>query len=134
ALPMTARRATGAMRRAMARWRRRAVRVLALVVLVASIGWARPAAAAPQLVPAAQSGRISVLAEPGLEPTARELADSAERTLARIAADLIDLPTPRAIEVRLVRDARDLAAVAPAGRGAPAWAIGVAYPDLGVVS
>jgi hypothetical protein len=33
-----------------------------------------------------------------------------------------------------VRDAASLAAVAPGGRGAPPWAIGVAYPDLGVVS
>jgi hypothetical protein len=32
-----------------------------------------------------------------------------------------------------VRDAADLAAVAPGGRGAPDYAIGVAYPDLGVI-
>jgi hypothetical protein len=112
------------------RWRIHAVRVLALLVAFAG---ARPAVAAPRLEPAAHAGRISVLAEPGLEPTARELAETAERALTRIAADLIDLPTPRSIEVRLVRDARDLAAIAPAGRGAPAWAIGVAYPDLGVI-
>jgi hypothetical protein len=95
--------------------------------------WARPVHAAPHLEPAAQSGRITVLAEPGLESVARRLADNADLALGRIAADLLELPTPRAIEVRLVRDARDLAAVAPAGRGAPPWAIGVAYPDLGVI-
>src|SRR5262249_4837397 len=33
-----------------------------------------------------------------------------------------------------VREARDLNAVAPPGRGAPAWAIGVAWPDLGIVA
>jgi hypothetical protein len=108
------------------------VRVLAFVL--ALVAWGRPASAAPRLEPAARAGRITVLAEPGLEAVARELASSAERELGRIAEDLLDLPTPRAIEVRLVRNAQDLAAVAPAGRGAPVWAIGVAYPDLGVIS
>ncbi len=102
--------------------------------LVALIAWARPAPAAPYLEPTAHAGRITVLAEPGLEAVATELADSAELELGRIAADLIELPTPRAIEVHLVRDAKDLASVAPAGRGAPPWAVGVAYPDLGVIS
>jgi len=106
----------------------------ACVVLIALlIGLARPAAAGPRLVPAAHSGRVSVLAEPGLERLAQRLAAGAERELAQIAADLIDLPVPRAIEVHLVRDAADLAAVAPAGRGAPGYAVGVAYPDLGVI-
>lgn len=105
-----------------------------LALLVALLGWIAPVAAAPQLVPAASRGRITVYAEPGLEDTASVLASNAEAALERIRADLVDLPTPQAIEVRLVRDARDLAEVAPAGRGAPAWAIGVAYPDLGVIS
>jgi hypothetical protein len=118
-----------------AAWRA-AVRKLAaglLACAIALVAWARPTAAAPQLETAARAGRVTVLAEPGLESVARRLADNAERTLDRIAADLLDLPAPRAIEVRLVREARDLAAVAPAGRGAPPWAIGVAYPDLGVI-
>ncbi|HSR98687.1 MAG TPA: hypothetical protein VLM79_16640 [Kofleriaceae bacterium] len=105
-----------------------------LTLVLALIAWAMPAWAAPRLEPAARAGRITVLAEPGLEGVARELAASSERELERIAADLLDSPTPRTIEVRLVRDAADLAAVAPAGRGAPPWAIGVAYPDLGVIS
>jgi hypothetical protein len=109
------------------------VRWLAAIMLAVLV-WARPAAAAPQLVPAANAGRVTVYAEPGLEATARELANGAEATLERISADLVDLPVPRAIEVRLVRDARDLAEVAPAGRGAPVWAIGVAYPDMGIIS
>jgi hypothetical protein len=108
----------------------------ALVALVACLVLAtgRPVAAAPQLAPAARAGRITVLAEPGLERLAGQLAEGAERDLRDIAADLLDLPTPRAIEVHLVRNAEDLAAVAPAGRGAPSWAVGVAYPDLGVIS
>jgi hypothetical protein len=115
----------------MRRGRSAAARLVACVL--ALVAWARPASAAPELQPAAQVGRITVLAEPGLEAVARRLAGNAEATLDRIAADLYELPTPRAIEVRLVRDASDLAAVAPAGRGAPPWAIGVAYPDLGVI-
>jgi len=104
--------------------------VIAAAMVFAAV---RPATAAPRLAPVVHTGRISVLAEPGLESLARSLADTAERELDRIAADLVDLPAPRAIEVHLVRDAGDLAAVAPAGRGAPAWAVGVAYPDLGVI-
>ena len=105
-----------------------------LVFGLALVASGLTAHAAPRLEPVAHAGRITVLAEPGLASLAHELADNAERTLARIAADLAELPAPRAIEVRLVRDASALAAVAPAGRGAPPWAIGVAYPDLGVIS
>ena len=105
-----------------------------IVIAVLVLLWSSIAAARPELRQAARAGRVTVLAERGLEGEARDLADSAESTLAKIAADLPGLPAPTAIEVRLVREARDLAAVAPAGRGAPAWAIGVAYPDLGVVS
>lgn len=106
--------------------------LLALIVCV--FGGLSTADAAPSLVPAASRGRITVYAEPGLEDTAIQLASGAEAALARIGEDLVDLPMPRAIEVRLVRDARDLPEVAPGGRGAPEWAIGVAYPDLGIIS
>ncbi|HEY0190366.1 MAG TPA: hypothetical protein VGC42_04540 [Kofleriaceae bacterium] len=105
-----------------------------LIALAVLLGWLTPARATPHLEPAVRAGRVSVLAEPGLEAVAQQLADSAERELGRIAADLMDLPSPAAIEVRLIRDASDLASVAPEGRGAPTWAIGVAYPDLGVIS
>jgi hypothetical protein len=114
---------------------RRALVALAVVAaLVAGRHGIAPAAASPHLVPAAHAGRITVLAEPGLERVAQQLADSAEAELGRIAADLIDLPVPHAIEVHLIREASELAEVAPEGRGAPPWAIGVAYPDLGVIS
>ena len=122
----------------MSRWPRRSrvARLGARVVVLALawLAWLRPAAAAPELVPAASRGRVTVLAQPGLESTAATLAAGADAALERIAADLVDLPVPQAIEVRLVRDAADLPAIAPAGRGAPPWAIGVAYPDLGVIS
>ncbi len=106
--------------------------LLALIMVL--LAWARPAAAAPELVAAAHRGRITVYAERGLESTARELADNAEAAMVRISADLVSLSVPRAIEIRLVRDSKDLDDVAPAGRGAPTWAIGVAYPDLGIIS
>ncbi len=105
-----------------------------LLVLALILALVSPVIAAPRLHPMAHDGRVSVLAEDGLEPQARALADSAEDALTKIRADLVDLPVPNHIEVRLVRDAADLAGVAPAGRGAPAWAVGVAYPDLGVIS
>ncbi len=105
-----------------------------LSLIVTLLVWARPAAATPQLVEAAHRGRVTVFAEPGLESTARQLADGAEAAMVRISADLIDLAVPRAIEVRLVRNSSSLRDIAPAGRGAPEWAIGVAYPDLGIVS
>ena len=105
-----------------------------LAALVALATWFRPATAAPSLSQAAHAGRVTVYAESGLAPTARTLANGAEATLTRISADLIDLPKPMAIEVRLVRRAEDIAAVAPPGRGAPAYAIGVAYPDLGIIT
>jgi len=108
------------------------MRRLALALLVLLFG--SVATAAPRLDLAAREGRVTVLAEPGLERTARELADGADATLARIARDLPDLPAPREVEIHLVREARELPAVAPAGRGAPPYAIGVAYPDLGIIS
>jgi hypothetical protein len=109
-------------------------RLLGVIALIAALAGARPAAAAPALARAAQAGRVTVYAAPGLERAARRLAGTAEAALARIAGDLAGLPVPAAIEVRLVDDASSLAAVAPADRGAPPWAVGVAYPDLGVIS
>jgi hypothetical protein len=104
--------------------------ILALVLLLTS----QVASAKPELTFAARSGRVTVFAERELHDTAKALADTAESTLMRISGDLIDLPVPKEIEVRLVRDAKDLSSIAPGGRGAPPWAIGVAYPDLGIIS
>jgi hypothetical protein len=104
--------------------------LLAILVMV----WSQVASARAELTFAARSGRVTVFAEPELHDTAKQLADTAEATLTRIAGDLAGLPAPKQIEVRLVRDAKDLAGIAPGGRGAPHWAIGVAYPDLGIIS
>lgn len=79
-------------------------------------------------------GRITMRYEPGLEDSARKLGRTAEGELAAIAADLVDLPVPDHVTIQLVRDAAELAAVAPAGHGAPPWAVGVAYPDVETVS
>lgn len=81
-----------------------------------------------------RSGRVIVHAPAHLRRVARNLANAAEDALARIATDLPGLPAPRSIQVRLVDDASQLPSVAPEGRGAPSYAVGVAYPDLGVVS
>ncbi len=103
------------------------------LVLLLVLALAVPARAAP-LVALPAHGRIDVRYEPGLETEAMALRDAAEGELERIAADLVDLPVPAAVHVQLVRDAASLPGVAPVGRGAPPWAIGVAYPDLGVIS
>lgn len=90
---------------------------------------------APSWLDAAErKGRVTVRAPKYLSRVAKNLAGAAEGALERIAADLPGLPAPGAIEVRLVEQAADLPKVAPNGRGAPSYAIGVAYPDLGVVS
>ncbi len=78
-------------------------------------------------------GDVMVRAEDGMGDLAESVASDAKGALAEIAADLPELAVPRHIEIRLVKRAEDLARAAPAGRGVPPWAIGVAYPDLGVV-
>jgi len=117
------------------------MKALAIVATIIALGGAgavaQPASMSSRDGPdaaAPYTGRIEVVAEPGLESLGRDLAASAEDELSRIAADLIDLPVPRRIEIHLVRDASELPAVAPPGHTAPPWAIGVAYPDVGVVS
>jgi hypothetical protein len=82
---------------------------------------------------AVSRGNVMVRAENGMERLAGQVADDAHRALDAIAADLTGLEVPRRVEIRLVKRAEDIARAAPAGRGAPPWAIGVAYPDLGVV-
>lgn len=114
-------------------------RVLVLVCLLLGIARAgAPVMSAPaeDEAPATvvHTGRVTVVAERGLEEQAKRLERGADAALADIAKDLIaGVPQPKHIEVRLVRDSADLPRVAPAGRGAPAWAIGVAYPDLAIV-
>ncbi len=75
---------------------------------------------------------VLIRAEAGLEQLAAAAMARVPETLAQIRADLDGLPQPRQIELRLIKRARDLPRVAPAGRGAPEWASGVAYPDRGI--
>jgi len=104
--------------------------VLALLV-VARVATASPNATMGE--PPHAASRVTVTTnDPGLEPVAHQLQLAAEDTLARISADLTDLPQPKQIRVELVRDSAQLATIEPT-RGAPPWAIGIAYPDLGVV-
>ncbi len=104
------------------------------LVVACALWWTMAFAhAAPALETLPGGHRVVVSYEPGLESTAREMQRTAEDTLERIATDLVDLPAPRAVHIQLVRDASSLVSIAPPGRGAPQWAIGVAYPDLGVI-
>ena len=91
----------------------RARRFLGFAIALLVLAWATPAPAAPRLSLVARTGRITMRAEAGLEARGAELASIAERELARISADLLELPTPRAVEIQLVREAADLASVAP---------------------
>jgi hypothetical protein len=100
---------------------------LALVLATATAG-------AVPLPVTIDRGDIVVRAEAGLDDQARALADRAERTLPKIAEDLPDLPTPRRVEIRLVRETDNLSSVSPPGRGAPRWAAGVAFPDAGILA
>ncbi len=94
---------------------------------------ARDATPALPLPFVTEDGRIVVRAEAGLEGLAVRVAARADEELRAIATDLRGLPVPDVVEIRLVHDAADLGRAAPPGRGAPAWAAGVAYPDVGVV-
>jgi hypothetical protein len=105
----------------------------ALLLTLALLLTSRVAGSVP-LIPLPGNERIIVSYEDGLESTALRLQAGAAESLIRIGADLPDLPKPRVIHIQLVRDASSIASVAPAGRGAPAYAIGVTYPDLGVVT
>lgn len=81
-----------------------------------------------------ESGGIVVRAEAGMESIAKEVSGAAPKFLNDIARDLPDLDIPKNIEIRLVHKSSSLPAAAPPGRGAPHWAAGVAYSDVGVVT
>ncbi|MBV8757411.1 MAG: hypothetical protein JO257_09060 [Deltaproteobacteria bacterium] len=103
------------------------------LLLIFLLLWSAIAGAVP-LVHVGSRGHVETSAEPGLETTALELQDRAEDALREIHKDLEGLPEPRTIRLQVVRDAASIASVAPDGRGAPTYAIGVAYPDLGVIT
>lgn len=103
------------------------------ILVIFLLLWSTIAGAVP-LVHVGSRGHVETSAEPGLESTALELQDRAEDALREIHRDLEGLPEPRTIRLQVVRDASSIASVAPEGRGAPTYAIGVAYPDLGVIT
>ncbi|MEJ7598316.1 MAG: hypothetical protein WKG01_10435 [Kofleriaceae bacterium] len=107
---------------------------LVLMIWFALVAMVSTVAARPRLEFAARQGRVTVFTEDGLERLGKQMAARADTTLDRISEDLAGLPAPALIEIRVVRDTTDLAAIAPADRGAPPWAVGVAYPDLGIIS
>ena len=112
----------------------RALLAIALVLGLARITPPARADGGLALPVVVDRGSIHVRAAAGLERQARRLADRAARDLARIAADLDGLPHPATVEIRLVEQTSQLSAVSPPGRGAPRWAAGVAFPDVGVVA
>jgi hypothetical protein len=101
---------------------------LAIVLVTATTAGAVP------LPVTIDRGEIVVNAADGLDSEAAALAERALRTLPKIAEDLPDLPRPRRIEIRLVRETDELTSVSPPGHGAPRWAAGVAFPDEGVLA
>jgi hypothetical protein len=110
------------------------LRLLAALLVVALLGAARPAAAQSLALPVVVHTEGAVVrAEAGMEAPAARTARRARAALAAIAADLPGLAVPRWVEIRLVKRSEDLAAAAPPGRSPPPWAIGVAYPEDGVV-
>lgn len=110
------------------------LRLLAVLIVAALLGAARPAAAQTMALPVVvETDGATVRAEAGMQGPAERTARRARAALAAIAQDLPGLAMPRWVEIRLVKHSEDLAAAAPPGRSPPPWAIGVAYPDEGVV-
>jgi hypothetical protein len=110
---------------------RPALATTVLFILLTTLG--RAEAALPLPVEA-RAGVITVRAEPGLDRLAASIAASAPDALARIGADLRDLPRPEQVEIRLVKATDDLGRAAPPGYRVPPWAAGVAFPREGVVA
>jgi hypothetical protein len=100
-----------------------------LLALLGILGGARAEVELPISV---ETARVSIRAEAGLEGRAKRLAGRAEEDLRRISADLPGGigESGGKIEVRLVKHAES---IGEAGYGAPEWAVGVAYPKMGVV-
>jgi hypothetical protein len=80
-----------------------------------------------------RGGKVLVRAEDGLEELANRAEVIAEDALVEIADDLPRLPLPTTVEIRLVKQVVDLARASPPGAQPPDWAVGVAYPEVGVV-
>jgi hypothetical protein len=114
-------------------WRLAFLFVIALIAITLSPARAPAQESTPLDLPVVVQGEgVVVRAEAGLDELAREAAERAPVQLGRVGADLVGLPMPRTIELRLVKRTEDLSRAAPPRRGAPEWARGVAYPELGI--
>ncbi len=111
-----------------------ALDVRVLVILLLLIGTAAPAAAAERLPVRVDGLGVVVRAEAGMDDLAAHVAATAPRVFERIYLDLEGLPRPQTIEIRLVKASSSLQAVAPEGARVPEWAIGVAFPRVGVIA
>jgi hypothetical protein len=103
---------------------------IALLLLV----WLTTSAATVELPVYVEARGIVVRAQAGMEKLAKEVVAAAPDYLEEIARDLPDLAVPKKVEIRLVQNSKSLPDVAPPGRGAPHWASGVAYSDVGIVT
>jgi hypothetical protein len=108
--------------------------VVLFVILVIAVGMGRARADEPTLdLPITVEGPgVVVRAEAGLDALARAAAERASVKRAEVSRDLAGLSLPSVVEIRLVKRAEDLSRAAPPRRGAPEWASGVAYPELGL--
>jgi hypothetical protein len=111
-----------------------ATRIRWLVALLVLCALAAGAWGDTTLTREKRTPRVVLRAPETLSSKLTHLADVAEERLIGIEDDLLGLPRVDVVEVRLVVRAEDLPSVAPAGYGAPRWAVGVAYPEAGVVS
>ena len=85
---------------------------LAFVIALPSVG----RAAELPLPVVIKRGPVVVKAQKGMERDARRLAEKAPKKLKEIASDLPELPTPRSVEIRLVRRSADLPRAGGQGR------------------
>jgi len=108
---------------------------LLCVAIVALLHPARGAGAASErsLPVTARRAHVTVHAAEGLLDTATEIATLSVSALGAIEHDLPNLPTPAAIEIRLVKDVSGFPSVAPGGSAPPLWADGLAYPQKGII-
>ena len=102
------------------------------LLLFAALLIAPTTAAAVNLPVSVRGEGVIVRAERGLDSLAADIAERAPRTLAAIAADLDGLPRPALVEIRVVVDTSEIAAVAP-HPNIPEWAVGVAFARQGIV-
>ncbi|HWN68382.1 MAG TPA: hypothetical protein VNM90_12150 [Haliangium sp.] len=113
-------------------WRLAFLFAIAWIAIALAPGRALAQEPALDLPVVVQGAGVVVRAEAGLDELARQAAERVPAHLARVSADLEGLPVPGPIELRLVKRAEDLGRAAPPMRGAPEWARGVAYPELGI--